>query len=144
LLWPVLGPEIPFLFLWPAVILAARYGGLGPGLMVTALSVVAEDLLLVRPDSSRPVGREDLAGMVLFGLLGAVVSVLAARLRRARQQADSHAEELARQREWLRVTLAGIGDAVLATDAEGRVAFLNPVATLVGPWRSCFSDTTSW
>jgi PAS domain S-box len=34
-------------------------------------------------------------------------------------------EELHRQREWYRVTLASIGDAVIATDAEGRVTFMN-------------------
>ena len=32
------------------------------------------------------------------------------------------------QREWLQVMLASIGDAVIATDAEGVVQFLNPVA----------------
>ena len=32
------------------------------------------------------------------------------------------------QREWLRVTLASIGDAVITTDTAGRVTFLNPVA----------------
>jgi PAS domain S-box-containing protein len=38
-----------------------------------------------------------------------------------------------RQREQLRVTLASIGDAVIVTDKEGRVTFLNPVAeTLTG------------
>ena len=29
--------------------------------------------------------------------------------------------------EWLRVTLSSIGDAVITTDTEGRVTFLNPV-----------------
>ena len=32
------------------------------------------------------------------------------------------------QRDWLLVTLSCIGDAVITTDAEGRVTFLNPVA----------------
>jgi hypothetical protein len=32
------------------------------------------------------------------------------------------------QREWLRVTLASIGDAVITTDTGCNVAFLNPVA----------------
>lgn len=36
--------------------------------------------------------------------------------------------ELRSQKEWLQVTLASIGDAVIATDGEGRVVFLNPVA----------------
>ena len=134
-LWPFLGPEIPFLFLWPAVMIAARYGGLGPGLLVTALSLLAEDVLLIHPDSHEIVGREDLAGMALFGLLGALLSVLADRLGRARRQAQSRSEELGRQREWLRVTLTSIGDAVIATDAEGRIVLMNVVAQSLTGWK---------
>lgn len=36
--------------------------------------------------------------------------------------------ELRNQREWLRITLSSIADAVLATDTGGRVTFVNPVA----------------
>ena len=42
--------------------------------------------------------------------------------------------ELWRQREWLRVTLCSIGDAVLASDSTGRVSFINPVATSLLGW----------
>jgi len=45
------------------------------------------------------------------------------------------AEEAERQqREWLRVTLASIGDAVIATDTATRVTFLNPVAESLTGW----------
>jgi len=37
-------------------------------------------------------------------------------------------ERLAREEERLRVTLQSVGDAVIATDAAGRVTFLNPIA----------------
>lgn len=46
----------------------------------------------------------------------------------ARQRAE---EALRRQSEWLRVTLASIGDAVISTDAEGKVTFMNRVAELL-------------
>jgi PAS domain S-box-containing protein len=36
--------------------------------------------------------------------------------------------QLRDQREWFQVTLASIGDAVIATDADGRITFINPVA----------------
>src|SRR3954454_25378097 len=53
-------------------------------------------------------------------------SILAAR-RRAE-------DALRKQTEWLRVTLASIGDAVISTDAEGRVTFMNVVAEALTGW----------
>ena len=49
----------------------------------------------------------------------------------ARQQAE---EALRKQSEWLRITLASIGDAVISTDAEGRVTFMNGVAEALTGW----------
>jgi PAS domain S-box-containing protein len=43
-------------------------------------------------------------------------------------------EAVASHREWLRVTLGSIGDAVIATDAGGRVSFLNAVAEQLTGW----------
>lgn len=48
-----------------------------------------------------------------------------------RKQAE---EALRVQREWLRVTLNSIGDAVMTTDTEGRITFLNPVAMALTGW----------
>ena len=50
-----------------------------------------------------------------------------------RKQAE---EDLRRQREWLRVTLSSIGDAVIASDTEGRITFLNSVAVTLTGWQS--------
>jgi PAS domain S-box-containing protein len=44
--------------------------------------------------------------------------------------------EVAEQRERLRVTLSSIGDAVIATDKEGRVSYLNPIAERLAGWLS--------
>jgi PAS domain S-box-containing protein len=49
----------------------------------------------------------------------------------ARQRAE---RELAAERERLRITLASIGDAVISTDAEGRVIYLNGVAEALTGW----------
>ena len=43
-------------------------------------------------------------------------------------------ERLDRQRDWLQVTLASIGDAVIATDHQGRVRLLNPIAERMTGW----------
>ncbi len=49
----------------------------------------------------------------------------------SRRRAETEAAE---GREWLRVVLSSIGDAVIATDDQGRVAFLNPVAEQMTGW----------
>lgn len=43
-------------------------------------------------------------------------------------------QALTKQREQLRVTLRSIGDAVIATDADGHVTFINPVAMSLTGW----------
>ncbi|MDZ4753469.1 MAG: PAS domain S-box protein [Phycisphaerae bacterium] len=53
-------------------------------------------------------------------------SILQARLRAE--------EELRKQSTWLRVTLSSIGDAVISTDAQGRVTFMNVVAESLTGW----------
>lgn len=45
-------------------------------------------------------------------------------------------EELRQQREWRSVTLASIGDAVIATDAVGNVTYLNGIAEQLTGWTS--------
>ena len=46
------------------------------------------------------------------------------------------AEQIRAERERFRVTLSSIGDAVIATDIEARVTFLNPVAETLTRWKT--------
>ncbi len=55
-------------------------------------------------------------------------------LHREVQERKRVQEDLGREREWLRVTLSSIGDAVIATDASGKITFLNPVAAALTGW----------
>src|SRR3954462_5176414 len=80
-------------------------------------------------------------GMALFTLVmiawfSSLIIWVARTLDRAaaqRAQAEGAATE---QREWLQVTLASIGDGVVATDAAGRVRFLNAAAQRLTAWRA--------
>ena len=74
--------------------------------------------------------------LVMIGTFSALVLWVARTLDRIaaqRAQAEGQAEE---QREWLHVTLAAIGDGVIATDGGGRVRFLNPAAQRLTGWRA--------
>jgi PAS domain S-box-containing protein len=44
-------------------------------------------------------------------------------------------DAIAEQREWFEVALESIGDAVIATDIQGRVSFMNPIAEHLTGWR---------
>ncbi len=64
-------------------------------------------------------------------LLHSVALQNASSIHRARQRAE---DTLQKQSEWMRITLASIGDAVISTDAVGRVTFLNGVAEFLTGW----------
>jgi PAS domain S-box-containing protein len=55
-------------------------------------------------------------------------------VRRAAEVLAETRDELERHREWFQATLSSIGDAVIATDIDGLVTFLNPVAEKLTGW----------
>jgi PAS domain S-box-containing protein len=55
-------------------------------------------------------------------------------LREAHDALERKNEELREQREWFQVTLSSIGDAVITTDVQGTVTYLNPVAESMTGW----------
>ena len=105
-------PEIGEKFsnvLYLAVLLVAWYGGLGPGLLATALMAMLAMIAQVsRPDFA-PWG---LVPIPLFTAGGMLIALLVEALHAARRRV-----EVGQQR--LRAVLTSIGDAVIATDADG-------------------------
>jgi len=80
-------------------------------------------------------------GMALFTVLmivsfGALILWVAHTIEHMDTQRAQAEEQAGESREWLEVTLAAIGDGVIATDARGRVRFLNPAAQRLTGWRA--------
>ncbi len=127
-LHPALGSDLPYLLLFPAVAFCAWFGGRGPGLLAAALAAPAAAFFLLDPPFDFTLARpRDLLGLAMFIGLSAFLIHLLAQLRQANRG-------IATERERLRVTLASIGDAVIATGPDGRVTFINPAAQAWSGW----------
>jgi K+-sensing histidine kinase KdpD len=80
----VLSRHSPYLVFVLAIIVAARFGGRGPALSATALSVLAAWYFVVEPRRSFAIADPGaLAGLAWFAVVGSLVSLLVGRLRRA-------------------------------------------------------------
>jgi PAS domain S-box-containing protein len=73
--------------------------------------------------------QKTIASIYLTSLIAAIGLVLLTYyILRQIEIREKHATELRVREEWFRVTLTSIGDAVIATDPQGKVTFLNPIA----------------
>jgi PAS domain S-box-containing protein len=86
-------------------------------------------VLVHRDGSERPIA--DSAAPIRDGTGVVAGAVLVFRDVTEQRRAE---EALAEQREWLQTTIESIGDAVIATDMQGRIAFMNPVAEHLPGW----------
>jgi len=125
---PVWGAKLPLITFFPAIMVSAWLGGFGPGLLTTLLTAAAAEYFWMEAVSFSTVGDfADLVGLLVFVGIGAVISALNEAWRRS-------ATAVAESEKRLKVTLASIGDAVIATDPEGRVTLLNEVAEALTGW----------
>jgi PAS domain S-box-containing protein len=134
--------QAPYILYILPILASAWLFGVGPTVLAAVASLVAAWYIFIPPAWSfaLPTGRAQ-ASVALFSLVAGAVIWLARGAASSRQAAlDSLAvsvraeRALVEQRERFRVTLASIGDAVITTDREGRVTFLNPPAQTLTGW----------
>jgi PAS domain S-box-containing protein len=88
--------ETILIFYFGTVIFVGWFGGLGPGLLATALSLAVAQYFFIEPVHSLvPSDPSDLIPMVLFGVFAAMSATFSEQLRMSRQSERQRADELA-------------------------------------------------
>ena len=141
--WPLqrfFGNAVPHMTFFPAVMIAAYFGGLGPGLLATLLGAVAANFFLTgQLDSHSAVN--NVAALILFVLVGVIISGLCESLHRARRrlvarERERAQEALLHERDLLHTLMDHLPDNVYFKDAASRfVRINNALATYF-----CLSD----
>jgi PAS domain S-box-containing protein len=143
-LTPGIGPTaLPFIFFFPAVAIAAWFGGFGPGLFAIVLSLLAANWFFIAPTPTLTIRSiYDVLALAAFALsalliVGAIKTMHRAQARLVDEIAErKRAEaELAKARHLVSTTVASIGDAVIVTDDKGNITFLNAEAERLTGWK---------
>jgi len=93
LLRPFLDPDVFSLF-FAAVMVSAWYGGLGPGLLATALAVLLIDAFLLYPVDQFTLNLHSFLRLIMFMLVALLISSLTAARRRAEDALRKAHDEL--------------------------------------------------
>jgi len=126
LLTPVLGPASPFILFYPAIALSGWFGGLGPGLTATGLSVVLVSCFLLLPHGFLVVSNPaDVVALSIFILIGVFISILNESLHRARRGVEDSTKRLSETELRLQAILDNTTVSVYMKDLEGRYLIVN-------------------
>jgi two-component system sensor kinase FixL len=120
----LVGQGAPYLFFAPAVLIASAFGGLGPGLLATALA-----LALTLPfDAASGFSRAELAREVAFALIGVGIALVGEVLLRSRVRAAVTTRDLRAREAHLQSILDTIPDAMIVIDERGRIQSFSAAA----------------
>ena len=135
LLWPVLGDAVPHMTFFPAVMIAAYFGGLWPGLLATLLDALAANSVLNGQLRTFQITNiRELVALLLFVLVGTIISALCESLHRARCRlvADERRrsdEVLSQEQCLLRTLMDNIPDNIYFKDNSSRFIRINQALT---------------
>jgi PAS domain S-box-containing protein len=123
-----LGLKVPYLQFYPAILLAAWYGGLGPGLLTTAVSALAAMYFLLPPDGFAVSDPWDRLSLGVFVATGFVIAWLYHRVRAADEAHRMAAASANARAERLDAILNTTTDGIIVIDANGSIEAFNPGA----------------
>jgi len=121
-----LGEKVPFLQFFPAIMLAAWLGGLGPGLLAVGLSATAALHLFIPPVGSlTPADPVDAISLLLFVATGTGISWFNHRLREADARGRAASDRDQARTQELQTILDTAGDGIIVIDSRGRLESFN-------------------
>ena len=122
---PFFGDNVPYLQFFPAIMLAAWYGGFGPGVLATAAAALAALYFFLPPDGFALSRQSDAVSLALFVATGVVLASLNGRLRAAQQSARVEADKATTRAERLSAIINTTVDGIIVIDARGLIESLN-------------------
>ena len=121
------GDRAPFTTFYIAVMVAAFYGGLGPGLLATVLSTLMGSYFWLLPAGSvHPSRSANWLALVMFVPTLVVITVLTEALHKARRRAAADARRVIEQEQRYRTIVENASEGIWIIDAEARTTFVNP------------------
>ncbi|MBX9792219.1 MAG: PAS domain S-box protein [Pirellulales bacterium] len=137
----LLGGRRPYLTLFGGVALAIWLTRWKPAAVAALVGFVAANFFVAAPQDGIVLNSFFFVELAVYSLSAGLIILGGEALHRARERVEREAAERGtaeeserRQKELLRVTFASIGDAVITTDAAGRLTFLNAVAESLTGW----------
>jgi PAS domain S-box-containing protein len=112
-----------------SIVCVGMFGGIQAGVVATGTSLLLNALALRPTVSLRIFNPKELVYGLFFFIAGILISAIAGSVGRLLRK-------VAVERRRLEVTLSCIGDAVITTDLNGRILFINPTAEMATGWSS--------
>lgn len=130
---PLVGDRAPYLFFVPAIVVASGFGGFGPGLLATAISL---PLIVTIFGATTEFAIPDLLNAASFALIGIGTAWLGGRLRYTGLRATAIASNLAAREAHLHSILATVPEAMVVADEHGQIHSFSTAAEQLFGYRA--------
>jgi len=145
------GPGLPtYILFYPAIIIVALIGGLGPGLVATIFSVLLAGIWILPPQGQLSIKSPiDQLGVVLFTAIGIMISSVAELYRRNRMKAAAYDKEEAlcetlHEKEFLANILEQASQPFAIGYPDGRLGLHNHAFEELTGYSSIELNTLDW